>query len=674
MVSGKIRVAVLGGGLGGISAAYRLTSPAAGDRFEVTVYQQGWRIGGKAASGRNLAPGMGERIEEHGLHMFMGWYDQAFSMMRECYAEWNAPPDHPFGTIDKAFIPQRKVTLAENLALPDQPPDWELWTLDFPHLPGEPGDDRDEIHPLEFLRKLLGWLPQPAGELGLELASAPAHDPEATWHGHSLARQMSKAPKPEHPKQLLEALEEAVGAVDGRHGHDLASVSRHLRQAWILLRLGLAIAKGLVTDVLLHGHDGWQRINHLDLKDWLASHGAPTPEVSFSSPIKAFYDLAFAYVDGDTSHYENAQIAAGAALRTMLKTALFYRDAPLWRMTAGMGDVIFGPLYQVLKARGVRFEFFNRVEALHLSPDKRTVSSVDLIEQATVSEPPYEPLHRLGPMEVWPSQPLWRQLDNGDELEKKGVNFESFWDSTSVGSHTIEQGTDYDLIVLGISLGGLPTVAQELIDADAGWGKMVDQIDTVQTQSIQLWTVPDLEGLGWRHGPLVGSSYVDPVDSFADMSQLLPQEGWSGTPPGAVEYLCGPMAQTVGDPYSDPGYPAAAKATVVANAARYLDDSAGAVWPALHGPNGIDYALLYDTADGVGEDRLFRQYFRANIDPSERYVLTPPGTVHLRLDPAESGFDNVYPAGDWVHTSVNGGSAEAAIEAGNLAAAAIIDR
>ena len=57
----KIRVAVLGGGLGAMSAAFDLTrTPALRERFEVTVYQQGWRLGGKGASGRNRLAG--ERI------------------------------------------------------------------------------------------------------------------------------------------------------------------------------------------------------------------------------------------------------------------------------------------------------------------------------------------------------------------------------------------------------------------------------------------------------------------------------------------------------------------------------------------------------------------------------------------------------------------------------------
>ena len=61
----RTKIAVLGGGVGGMVAAYWLTStPALRDQFEVTVHQMGWRLGGKGASGRNLD--QGGRIEEHG--------------------------------------------------------------------------------------------------------------------------------------------------------------------------------------------------------------------------------------------------------------------------------------------------------------------------------------------------------------------------------------------------------------------------------------------------------------------------------------------------------------------------------------------------------------------------------------------------------------------------------
>ena len=48
-----------------------------------------------------------------------------------------------------------------------------------------------------------------------------------------------------------------------------------------------------------------------------------------------------------------------------------YKGAIFWKMTAGMGDVVFAPLYEVLRRRGVEFEFFHRVDQLHLSDDAR---------------------------------------------------------------------------------------------------------------------------------------------------------------------------------------------------------------------------------------------------------------------------------------------------------------
>ena len=61
----KKEIAVLGGGAGGLTTAFELTAtPELRARHSVTVYQLGWRLGGKGASGRNADHG--NRIEEHG--------------------------------------------------------------------------------------------------------------------------------------------------------------------------------------------------------------------------------------------------------------------------------------------------------------------------------------------------------------------------------------------------------------------------------------------------------------------------------------------------------------------------------------------------------------------------------------------------------------------------------
>ena len=82
--TGGRSVAMLGGGMGALVAAFELSEGRWTDRFDrITVYQRGWRLGGKGASSR----GVHGRIEEHGLHVLLGYYDHTFDVMRRCYEE-----------------------------------------------------------------------------------------------------------------------------------------------------------------------------------------------------------------------------------------------------------------------------------------------------------------------------------------------------------------------------------------------------------------------------------------------------------------------------------------------------------------------------------------------------------------------------------------------------------
>ena len=44
----------------------------------------------------------------------------------------------------------------------------------------------------------------------------------------------------------------------------------------------------------------------------------------------------------------------------------------MYKMNAGMGDTIFTPFYEVLKARGVTFKFFQCVQISGSMPASRT--------------------------------------------------------------------------------------------------------------------------------------------------------------------------------------------------------------------------------------------------------------------------------------------------------------
>jgi uncharacterized protein with NAD-binding domain and iron-sulfur cluster len=87
VINSAEKIAVLGGGISALAAVFDLTSDRNWqNRYDITVYQMGWRLGGKGASSRNLDPSH-RLIEEHGLHIWLGFYENAFEIMRRAHSE-----------------------------------------------------------------------------------------------------------------------------------------------------------------------------------------------------------------------------------------------------------------------------------------------------------------------------------------------------------------------------------------------------------------------------------------------------------------------------------------------------------------------------------------------------------------------------------------------------------
>ena len=134
------------------------------------------------------------------------------------------------------------------------------------------------------------------------------------------------------------------------------------RRFWLFLSLETATVRGIISDNLVTDPRGFRAINDEDFCAWILRHGAHPDVVDFPL-VRGLYDMVFGYEDGD---YERPAFAAGVAV-LLTGIALFqYKGAFFWKMTAGMGDVVIAPLYQALRRRGVEFEFFHRVDALHL--------------------------------------------------------------------------------------------------------------------------------------------------------------------------------------------------------------------------------------------------------------------------------------------------------------------
>ena len=162
------RVAILGGGMAGLAAAWSLSAPELHDEFDVTVYQRGWRLGGKAASSR----GVNGRIEEHGLHVWLGYYDNAFRLVRDVYDELDratTDPACPIATWRQAFSPAERVGVGDGFA-----DDWAHWVATFGQNDEEPGAAGAPGRPLSvaaFVRRGLRLLLDFSGSIRRSRAS-----------------------------------------------------------------------------------------------------------------------------------------------------------------------------------------------------------------------------------------------------------------------------------------------------------------------------------------------------------------------------------------------------------------------------------------------------------------------------------------------------------------------
>jgi uncharacterized protein with NAD-binding domain and iron-sulfur cluster len=339
-------------------------------------------------------------------------------------------------------------------------------------------------------------------------------------------------------------------------------------------------------------------------------------------------------------------------VQALLRLAFTYEGAVMWKMQGGMGDVIFAPLYEALKARGVRFEFFHHVTGLDVDDAGERVQRIDVVRQVEVPGGEYAPLSESMPG-CWPSTPNWSQLADGEALRARGVDFERDADPLGAGTVALQRGTDFDAVVLAIPVGALAPITGPLAARSEPFARMLREARTVPTQALQVWLDHDAGELGWAHGDdTICGAYAAPLDTYCDMSHLIDCERHPPEPKVRhCAYFCGVMEEVDGED------DAAAVLRAKAKGLAHLETNAATLWP--------NFTL--DRLAG-GYDA---QYWRANVRGSERYVLTPAGSVEHRLRAGESGFRNLALAGDWTRNGICGGSVEAAVTSGRDAARAI---
>lgn len=642
--------------MGDLAAAFELEASRPGE-YEITVYERDWRLGGKGASGRSVREGLGHRIEEHGLHVLMGFYDNVFEILNRCYSDLRAtgqlPPATGTDWWNGVLHGMDELYFAEPPRAND-PDRWLLWRVPFDPNKQTIGGPAE---PLPSIAELaLAAFQQFAARLGerhLVVTDGSKRKLQIVS-----TEQLLEYARTEVSRALFASAVQSVLA-GSKNAVNLDDEADH--KWFVALYVAGTNLIGMVSDVLWDEDNFRDRLDLLDYKNWIQKYnclGLTREYLWESAPVNAVYDLVFS---------RNRGFAAGSMLYDTMLMLFHYRGHVFYKMAGGMGDIVFVPLYLWLSNRpNVQFKFFHELTDIQLSDDQSRVAQLDF----------HVALQRQGNNDPTIRVPCLD--DHGQPVTLP------CWPSVATGTVASGPGditvTDFDLVVLAIPIGAITKpradgrpVGQNLY-LDPSFQRMATGMVTRGTRAVQLWFSTDLAGLGWpppgesfpppvdaAHGPVLGS--YDPATNFnswSDMTQVLPRETWGAGGPRNIAYLC--------DVDDDDPADAHASSQVHDDALAWLNQSAAGLWPKF------SWDLLVDYQNATGPERFDRQYWRSNTDPAQHYVLGVQGTTALRLDPHGTRFSNLYLAGDWVKTPLNAGCVEGAAMGGRLAAQRILEQ
>ena len=698
----RLKVAVLGGGPAACTAALYLARQR--DRYEVSLYTTGFRLGGKCQSWRN--PAKAWRIEEHGLHAFLGFYHNAFTAVQDAYL--GAFPDDGLG---QALYGQAFHAEPYNGVMVKRDDVWSYCaTPTLSTSAKSPGtDDLQSGHALLLamegaLARAVDHLAAIGHEhplLGRTLTDARQELERAAANLRSSAGAATKRQAPTSADLLdgiaadvLIALRDTIAAIVRLDEH----ISTYAWFLWTGVDTLLTIVIGLLRHPVrnLSELDGW------DFREWLRANGLAERGDERWSVVDQVYETLFAHqpapagrppcapIDGEV---HAASLACGVATRWFLLESTGALGTPAYRFRYSCAQTIMTPLYLALERLGAKVNFFHTVTGLELtgSGEERRICGVRLQRQAEVCAGPdaYAPLIREplpnNPPELpdWPMDPDYAQLVDGEWFREHRFDFFDAWQADA-NPHArpalLRAGADFDLVVLGVPLGALPLIDSPLTspvhaDPDPAWRRMIDGIAVTQTMSFQLWlNVPSSSLLAEPRGLL--TAFAQPEPSYGDFTPLITYEDWPDPKPQYVAYFTGASysGKPPLPPQCGPDYPQRMQAAWSGKVHDWLSANYAAFYDGQGTPRSFDRFLDLLAVEGevrTPAQRLEWQHLIADVQPSNLYVLSQPGATALRLGQAESGVGGLILCGDWTRTDMNCGCVEAATSSGMLAARAI---
>ncbi len=672
------RLVVVGAGVAGLSTAHELTrTPEGRAAWDVTVFEMGHRPGGRLASTHR--PEAWGRNEEHGLHVWFGFYENTFRFAEEIWAEWKRPADCPWDTVWDGLRP----VYTSEYGIPHDG-GYRVLRGHHPRNARRPGDGRiawtdaptawiDTVRalPQTLVSFLAGYDALPALPGAARRAVWPGPDEEAVIRHAEAAllpladrlAALGRASTPGQRERAAARIERAVGRLHGplvAGAARLAGENPGARELVATIDVVIALLRGLLSP--RHGvpRDGdLGRVSTFELMDWLASNGADARSLRRCRVLDGLYDAPFAYRGGD----RNAPVLeASTGARLFLRILFTYKHALAWLLSAGATETVVAPAYEVLRDRGVGFRWYHRLTRVELDGERITRL---VFARGARPRPGYEPLVERGGFRGFPPAPDWSQLEDGEALRARGVDFYSRFaprgEQTEV---TLEVGRDFDDVVLALPMGCVVpdpdghSPVQAWLDAVPAARACLERLHLVPTVAAQLWFREPAADVGLDGLAMVG--WAAPLSIVCDMTPVIAHERWPH-PPGGCAYLCGawPLAAA-----SAPSTDADARARDLRAAERAVRAQL-----ARHLPDLLEGATLHQPDQHT--DPFAAQLLRVNVEPWDLADLSLPGADAVRLGAADSGLANLALAGTWVRTPLNTTSVEAAVSSGVAAARAL---
>ena len=430
----KEKIAILGAGPSALVAAMRLTeTKALRDRYDITIYQQGWRVGGKCATGRDLDKHM--RVYEHGIHGFLGCYFNALTVMQDAFKELNRKKSHPLPTFEQAFYGMSGVIRYEMV-------DGEIkkWPIRVPTNDKHREDlslaevkrlARMDAYSLNMIRLGLGFILQAyvktyrnpvTQKIIAETFETPPSDgkhpmkTDPAEGAYDLRLEdgkeevnallggaldvilphygpLAKAKKID-PAKLEVCMKTAAASfnklsalfaniVKAKGGASEAERDR-IRRAGLALNFVAAILTGVLKDDLLY--EPFSTIDDQEHWKWLKKHGA-TDETINSPLTSSTPNITYQYPMGDSIRLPT--MAAGAYLHWTMMT-FTYMGEFIQLFEAGSGETLIAPMHEVLVKRGVKFAFFHTITDIRCDKKANSISEFDVDVQVKVKKGAYK--------------------------------------------------------------------------------------------------------------------------------------------------------------------------------------------------------------------------------------------------------------------------------------------